>query len=100
MLFSHPADFTPVCTTELGRIAVHRHEFDKRNVRVIALSCDKLQAHSDWVNVSSLMMNIKLEKRLTESRRPYIGYSGFYASRIVKPYITSVVSSIKFARLW
>ncbi|KAF6215102.1 hypothetical protein GE061_009851 [Apolygus lucorum] len=50
MLFSHPADFTPVCTTELGRIAVHKHEFEKRNVKIVALSCDKLQDHTDWVN--------------------------------------------------
>lgn len=52
MLFSHPADFTPVCTTELGRIAVHKNEFAKRHVKICALSCDKLQAHTDWVNVS------------------------------------------------
>ncbi|XP_014274634.3 peroxiredoxin-6 isoform X2 [Halyomorpha halys] len=50
MLFSHPADFTPVCTTELGRIAVHKNEFCKRNVKIVALSCDKIQAHTDWVN--------------------------------------------------
>ncbi|XP_014253156.1 peroxiredoxin-6-like [Cimex lectularius] len=50
MLFSHPADFTPVCTTELGRIAVHQNEFKKRNVRIIALSCDKLDDHCSWVN--------------------------------------------------
>nr|CAD7579343.1 unnamed protein product [Timema californicum] len=50
MLFSHPADFTPVCTTELGRIAVHDHEFKKRGVKVIAHSCDKLRSHTDWVN--------------------------------------------------
>jgi len=51
MLFSHPADFTPVCTTELGRIAVHNGEFKKRNVKLLSLSCDKLQSHKDWVNV-------------------------------------------------
>lgn len=50
VLFSHPADFTPVCTTELGRMAVHQHEFEKRNVKLLALSCDKLQTHTDWVN--------------------------------------------------
>ena len=52
MLFSHPADFTPVCTTELGRIAVHQHEFEKRGVKLLALSCDKIKNHCDWVNVS------------------------------------------------
>lgn len=50
VLFSHPADFTPVCTTELGRMAVHNPEFIKRNVKLLAHSCDKLQSHTDWVN--------------------------------------------------
>nr|QHB15601.1 peroxiredoxin-6-like protein [Bemisia tabaci] len=50
VLFSHPADFTPVCTTELGRMAVHLPEFEKRNVKLLALSCDKLETHTDWVN--------------------------------------------------
>ncbi|XP_077287963.1 peroxiredoxin-6-like [Arctopsyche grandis] len=50
VLFSHPADFTPVCTTELGRIAVHFPFFEKRGVKLLAHSCDKLQSHIDWVN--------------------------------------------------
>lgn len=50
VIFSHPADFTPVCTTELGRIAVHNPEFVKRNVKLIAHSVDQLQSHKDWVN--------------------------------------------------
>ncbi|GLV34048.1 Peroxiredoxin 2540-1 [Carabus blaptoides fortunei] len=50
VLFSHPADFTPVCTTELGRIAVHDPLFKKRGVKILAHSCDKLQSHTDWVN--------------------------------------------------
>jgi peroxidase len=54
VLFSHPADFTPVCTTELGRIAVHMPEFEKRGVKVLAHSVDPLQSHVDWVNVSAL----------------------------------------------
>lgn len=52
VLFSHPADFTPVCTTELGRIAVHKEHFEKRNVKVLAHSVDDLKCHVDWVNVS------------------------------------------------
>ncbi|KAE8749963.1 Peroxiredoxin-5-like [Frankliniella occidentalis] len=50
VLFSHPSDFTPVCTTELGRIAVHFPEFQKRNTKLLAHSCDSLQSHKDWVN--------------------------------------------------
>lgn len=49
LLFSHPADFTPVCSTELGRIAVHQKEFEKRNVKVLAHSIDPLQQHELWV---------------------------------------------------
>jgi len=50
VLFSHPADFTPVCTTELGRIAVHFPHFEKRGVKLLAHSCDKLKSHKDWVD--------------------------------------------------
>ena len=49
VLFSHPADYTPVCTTELGKTASLKHEFEKRNVKVIALSVDSVESHQGWI---------------------------------------------------
>ena len=50
ILFSHPADYTPVCTTELGKTAFLQEEFAKRNVKVLALSVDSLEKHTGWIN--------------------------------------------------
>ncbi|KAI9575755.1 peroxiredoxin-6-like [Glossina fuscipes] len=50
LLFSHPSDFTPVCTTELGRIAVNATQFAKRNTKCLAHSVDDTQSHINWVN--------------------------------------------------
>ncbi|XP_062109377.1 1-Cys peroxiredoxin [Humulus lupulus] len=49
IIFSHPGDFTPVCTTELGKIAAYAQEFDKRGVKLVGLSCDDVQSHNEWI---------------------------------------------------
>ncbi len=49
ILFSHPADYTPVCTTELGAAAKYKEEFEKRNVKVLALSVDGVESHKNWI---------------------------------------------------
>ncbi|MBL7910310.1 MAG: peroxiredoxin [Bacteroidia bacterium] len=60
ILFSHPADFTPVCTTELGTVAKLKSEFDKRNVKVIALSVDPVESHLKWINDINETQNTKV----------------------------------------
>lgn len=60
MFFSHPADFTPVCTTELGRTAALKGEFDKRNVKAIALSVDPLKEHMEWLSDIEETQNVDM----------------------------------------
>ena len=58
ILFSHPADYTPVCTTELGKTALLKDEFAKRNVKVLAVSVDPLDRHAGWVNDINQTQNV------------------------------------------
>jgi len=61
VLFSHPADFTPVCTTELGYTAKLASEFAKRNVKVIAVSVDDAQSHKDWIGDINETQNCRVD---------------------------------------
>ena len=60
ILFSHPADYTPVCTTELGTVANYKAEFEKRNVKVMALSVDGLESHKGWIKDINETQNTKV----------------------------------------
>jgi alkyl hydroperoxide reductase subunit AhpC len=60
LLFSHPADFTPVCTTELGRTAALSGEFQKRNVKPIAVSVDPLGSHQEWIKDIEETQNVTM----------------------------------------
>lgn len=61
ILFSHPADFTPVCTTELGAAAKYKSEFEKRNVKVLALSVDGVQSHKEWIKDINATQNTQVD---------------------------------------
>lgn len=61
ILFSHPADYTPVCTTELGKTALLKSEFEKRNVKVLAVSIDPLEKHHGWKSDINETQNCSVE---------------------------------------
>ena len=71
VLFSHPADYTPVCTTELGKTAALKYEFEKRNVKVLAVSVDPLDKHFGWKNDINETQNVSVDFPLIadESRK-------------------------------
>ena len=71
VLFSHPADYTPVCTTELGKTALLKNEFEKRNVKVLAVSVDPLEKHYGWKNDINETQNCSVDFPLVadESRK-------------------------------
>jgi len=75
VLFSHPKDFTPVCTTELGRVATLKQEFDKRGVKVIGLSVDATTDHEAWAK------DIE-ETQGTAPNYPIIGDNDFAVSKL------------------
>jgi alkyl hydroperoxide reductase subunit AhpC len=75
VLFSHPKDFTPVCTTELGYMAKVKPEFDKRGVKIIGLSVDPVEKHSDWAK------DIE-ETQGTAPNYPIIGDVDFNVSKL------------------
>jgi alkyl hydroperoxide reductase subunit AhpC len=60
ILFSHPADFTPVCTTELGTAAKFKDDFDKRNVKMLALSVDGAASHVEWIKDINEVQNTEV----------------------------------------
>ena len=60
VLFSHPKDFTPVCTTELGKVAKIKKEFEKRGVKIIGLSVDALDSHKGWIKDINETQNTKV----------------------------------------
>ena len=90
VLFSHPADYTPVCTTELGVVAQLIPEFTKRGVKVIALSCDPVESHRGWIKdiqvkgISQYLLHksvpAKCKKKLSESNKLVIKFNTSYFS--------------------
>ncbi len=72
ILFSHPADFTPVCTTELGMVSKLKDEFDKRNTRVIGLSVDPIESHDEWIKDINETQNTTVNFPMIADENKYV----------------------------
>ncbi|MDB5012708.1 MAG: ahpC 1 [Daejeonella sp.] len=92
VLFSHPADYTPVCTTELGRTASLHDEFAKRNVKVIALSVDPLESHEGWIKDINETQNVEVNFPLIadENKEVAIAYDMIHPNASEKTTVRSL----------
>ena len=72
ILFSHPADFTPVCTTELGMVSKLKDEFDKRNTKVIGLSVDPIESHGEWIKDINETQNTTVNFPMIADENKYV----------------------------
>ncbi|MDB5121657.1 MAG: ahpC 1 [Sphingobacteriales bacterium] len=92
VLFSHPADYTPVCTTELGRTATLQDEFAKRNVKVIALSVDPLDSHEGWIKDINETQNVEVNFPLIadENKEVAIAYDMIHPNASEKTTVRSL----------
>jgi alkyl hydroperoxide reductase subunit AhpC len=96
ILFSHPADFTPVCTTELGRVAQLKDQWAKRNVKVMALSVDSAVHHKEWcADIENLTKNtVNYPIIADEDRKISLLYGMLDASHIAKTGLPYTVRSV------
>ena len=92
VLYSHPADFTPVCTTELGRTAALKEEFAARNAKVIALSIDPLQDHLSWLKDIEETQHVKMNFPIIadEDRKVAEAYDMIHPNETSKNTVRSV----------
>ncbi|NWH79260.1 PRDX6 protein, partial [Piaya cayana] len=99
ILFSHPRDFTPVCTTELGRAAKLAAEFSKRNVKMIALSIDSVQDHLGWSKVQDIGWKGR-SSRLSQSSRAVGQTSAETLSPCVQVFVFGPDKKLKLSILY
>ncbi len=92
LLFSHPADFTPVCTTELGRTAALKGEFEKRNVKALAVSIDPVDSHHEWIKDIEETQNVKMNFPIVadEDRNVSILYDMIHPEMAAKTTVRTV----------